>query len=66
MDKGNQNVTIRIAKHCPVCSWRIFDKVTPTSGIIEIKCPRCGQVVKINLALRQPIHYRLLYQYTGG
>lgn len=66
MDKGEGNTTMRIAKYCPVCSWRIFDKVTPTSGVIEIKCPRCASIVKINLALRQPVHYRLSYQYVGG
>ena len=30
---------IKVVKRCPKCDWRIFDKVTPTSGIIELKCP---------------------------
>ncbi len=63
MDKGTGNATIRIAKHCPVCSWRIFDRVTPTTGIIEMKCPRCAAIVKINLSFSQQIHYRCTYQY---
>lgn len=56
--KTNPTTTVRISKRCPVCDWRFFDKVTPASGIIEIKCPRCGKVVKINLAYRCSIRYR--------
>lgn len=43
---------IKIVKQCPICGWRIFDKVTPTTGIIEIKCPSCRQVVQIDLSYR--------------
>ena len=31
---------IKVVKRCPKCNWRIFDIVTPTSGIIELKCPK--------------------------
>ena len=42
----------RIVKKCPKCGRRIFDKVTPTSGVIEIKCPQCKQVIEIDLSYR--------------
>ena len=57
--KSSNAATVRISKYCPVCGWRLVDKVTPTSGIIEIKCPRCTNIVKINLAYRNAIRYRL-------
>ena len=44
---------------CPACEWRILDKVTPTTGIIEMKCPRCGKVVVVDLSLRKNIKFRL-------
>jgi len=43
---------VRVMKRCPECNWRIFDKVTPTSGIISLKCPKCRQVVEIDLSYR--------------
>lgn len=49
---------IRIAKRCPKCNWRILDKVTPTAGVIEMKCPRCKTVVRIDLSLRAAVKYR--------
>ena len=50
--------SLKISKRCPVCDWRIFDKVTPASGIIEIKCPKCGKVVTVNLSCRCAIQFR--------
>ena len=38
---------IKVMKLCPYCDWRIFDKVTPTTGIIEMKCPNCRKVVRV-------------------
>lgn len=38
------------AVHCPKCRWRILDKISPTSGEIQIKCPRCRQEVQLNLS----------------
>ena len=50
---------IKIAKRCPNCNWRILDKVTPTTGIIQIKCPRCKTEIKIDLSLRKTeVKYR--------
>ena len=43
---------VKIIKFCPHCDWRIFDKVTPTTGVIEIKCPNCRKVVRIDLSYR--------------
>ena len=40
-----------VMKKCPVCDRRIFDKITPTTGTIALKCPHCHKVVQINLAL---------------
>lgn len=50
---------IRVSKRCPNCNWRILDKVTPTTGIVQLKCPNCRKEVKIDLALRKKtIKYR--------
>lgn len=43
---------IKVMKLCPYCDWRIFDKVTPTTGIIEMKCPNCRKVVRVDLSYR--------------
>lgn len=29
----------KIIVRCKNCGWRIFDKVTMTTGVIELKCP---------------------------
>lgn len=49
---------IRISKRCPKCDWRILDKVTPTTGVIQVKCPRCRAEVELDLSLRKNIKYR--------
>ena len=38
-----------------------LDKVTPTSGIIELKCPNCRKVVEIDLSYRTPSRRRATY-----
>lgn len=52
---------MKIIVRCPKCNWRIFDKVTPTTGTIELKCPNCRKVVEVDLSLRKNgnIKYRL-------
>lgn len=45
--------SIRVMKKCPNCNWRLFDKITPASGRIEIKCPKCCAVVVIDLSYRR-------------
>ena len=42
---------LRVSKRCPKCDWRILDKVTPTTGVIQMKCPRCKTEVKIDSLL---------------
>lgn len=49
MTRREQKVIVR----CKRCEWRIFDKVTMTTGNIEIKCPKCGYVNEIDLSLRR-------------
>ena len=51
-----EKYTVRIVKKCPVCGWRILDKVTPTTGIIEMKCPNCRKIVEVNLSYRKIIN----------
>ena len=36
----------KIIVRCKNCGWRIFDKVTMTTGVIELKCPNCHRVVE--------------------
>ena len=51
---------MRVVKRCPVCNWRIMDKITPTTGIIQMKCPKCKQEVQIDLSFRKNrVKYRL-------
>ena len=38
----------KIIVRCKNCGWRIFDKVTMTTGVIELKCPNCHRVVDAN------------------
>lgn len=56
----SENKDIRVIKRCPICNWRIMDKVTPTSGIVQMKCPKCKQEVQIDLSFRKgKVKYRL-------
>lgn len=43
----------RIIVKCTACGWRLMDKVTPTAGKIQIKCPRCHHVILVDLSLRR-------------
>ena len=43
---------MRVSKKCPNCGWRVLDKITPTTGVIELKCPKCEKPVKIDLSYR--------------
>lgn len=46
---------MKVMKRCPQCGWRIFDKITPTSGIIQMKCPNCRKIVEIDLSFRRVV-----------
>jgi hypothetical protein len=50
MDKCK--ATVKVIVKCPICQHRIFDKYQGASGIIELKCPVCHNVSKINLSFR--------------
>lgn len=53
---------IRVSKRCPECGWRVLEKVTPTTGCIQIKCPRCKKEVKIDLSLRMNLQVSRAYR----
>ena len=44
--------TFGVMKPCPQCGKRLFDKITPTTGTIKLKCPNCHKIVEVNLAFR--------------
>lgn len=46
---------VKVVKRCPNCDWRILDKVTPTTGVIELKCPNCRKVVEVDLSYRTAV-----------
>ena len=50
--------SITVAVRCPKCDWRVMDKLSPATGKVKIKCPRCRQVVEVDLALRRKALYR--------
>ena len=45
---------IRVEKRCQRCGHRMFDKIGFASGYVEIWCPECRSIVRINQALRHP------------
>ena len=47
----------KIIVRCKNCGWRIFDKVTMTTGVIELKCPNCHRVVSLRKGM---VKYRLV------
>ena len=53
---------IRVKVSCPKCGKRVMDKIDGAKGVIEIKCPHCKSVVKIQLdrANDGSVHYRLV------
>jgi phage FluMu protein Com len=54
------NLEQKIIVRCKHCGWRIFDKVTMTTGVIELKCPNCHRVVEVDLSLRRGnVKYRI-------
>ena len=50
----------KIIVRCKNCGLRIFDKVTMTTVVIELKCPNFHRVVEVDLSLRKgTVKYRL-------
>lgn len=44
---------VKVGVRCPLCGWRLVDKLTPSRGKIQIKCPKCRKEVILNLAFRR-------------
>ena len=52
---------IRVEVRCKLCGRLLCYKVSMASGLVEMKCSKCGQTALVNLALRKrnsPIQYR--------
>lgn len=49
MDFNDENWIV-ISKKCPYCGKRLFDRLTPASGVIEIKCPKCKRACVVDLS----------------
>ena len=44
-NNGEQrNFLPRFRVFCPLCSWRLMDKLTPLEGTVQIKCPNCRTI----------------------
>ncbi len=46
-------VEVSVVKRCPNCGRRLCDKLGSCTGMIEIKCQKCGKVTRVDLALRK-------------
>lgn len=44
LKKGGEEMVI---EYCPHCGWRLFDIALNSIVFIEIKCPRCKQLVTV-------------------
>ncbi|CAK7087462.1 MAG: hypothetical protein ENTB_04227 [Enterocloster aldenensis] len=53
---GGQIRSVEVVKRCPVCGRKLYMKLGDCSGMIAIKCQKCGTTVNINLALRKTAH----------
>lgn len=52
---------IRVAVRCKTCGRLLCYKVTMATGLVEMKCTKCGKTAIVNLALRKrsnSIQYR--------
>lgn len=52
---------IRVEVRCKTCGRLLCYKVTAATGVVEMKCSKCGKMAVVNLALRKrssPIQYR--------
>ena len=52
-NNDEQTYVPKMRVFCPLCRWRLMDKVTPLDGTAKIKCPNCHRVVEVNLKLRE-------------
>ena len=61
-ESANECQSIRVMNVCPECGKRLLDKITPTTGKIEMKCPRCNKIVELNLSFRRGPSLRSFYR----
>lgn len=55
--------TMKVAVRCKECGRIICYKISAGTGIVEMKCTKCGAVANVNLALRRNtarISYRIV------
>ena len=43
----------RVVRRCPYCGRMLYEKLSKCDGEIQMKCPKCGKSVNMNLALRK-------------
>lgn len=58
---------IKIAVRCDKCCRVIAYKLSATSGYLQLKCPKCGSEVKVDLSLRRArgaIFYRRVDRFS--
>ena len=51
----------KVAVRCNDCKRIVAYKLCKGSGILQLKCPKCGREIRIDLSLRRakhPIFYR--------
>ena len=61
------NKQIRVEVRCKTCGRLLCYKVSMASGMVEMKCSKCGQTALVNLALRRrssPIQFRVVTDVT--
>lgn len=61
MMEVKEQQTVRVEVRCKLCGRLLCYKVSMASGLVEMKCSKCGKTALINLALRKrntPIQYR--------
>lgn len=42
-------------RFCPVCGNKLYQKIEGCSGILQVKCNRCKETLRLDLALKQLI-----------
>lgn len=52
---AGQVESVEAARRCPNCGRKLYMKLGDCSGMISIKCQKCGQTVTMNLALRKTV-----------
>ena len=61
MMEVKEQKTVRVEIRCKTCGSLLCYKVSMASGLVEMKCSKCGKTALVNLALRKrstPIQYR--------